>query len=360
MGRDSLANLPFESRELVPVLVEDAGRVDGDRRGEGAREDAEKGVIIFLADRVELVVVAACAGNGESEKGLRHRVDLVVRETDPLVEGIGRGEAVEDHAKVTGSKGAFVEFQLGVDPWIVEKIAREMFEDQSVDGHVLIEGPNEIVAVTPCAGDRWISLAAVGVGIADPVHPVACPSFAKSRGGEQGVDEPGPLLVREGLPVVDDRGLLAEDRRGRQSGEIEGKPSQEGAWIGGRRRFETFSGEAGADEAIDRMRRSGPFGNGRIGDRTEAPPLRASSRDRGPVGVPGDLFGRRWAVPRVGRSHGDPLAYILEDRRIQLRAVLRHLEIVDLVGERAQEQARAGVGEVDDGSGVASLLPARS
>ena len=44
----------------------------------GAAEDAGQGVVVLLRDRVELVVVAAGAGDREPEERLRRRVDLLV------------------------------------------------------------------------------------------------------------------------------------------------------------------------------------------------------------------------------------------------------------------------------------------
>ena len=45
-----------------------------------AVEDAGHGIVVARRDRVELVIVAAGAGHGQAEEGLRGRVDLLVRQ----------------------------------------------------------------------------------------------------------------------------------------------------------------------------------------------------------------------------------------------------------------------------------------
>ena len=78
------------------------GRVEEGQGVAGAGEDAVEGVIIPGGDRVELVVVAAGAGQGQAEERLAQDVDLAVvlgrpvlaevdRRVDPLVEPVEAG-----------------------------------------------------------------------------------------------------------------------------------------------------------------------------------------------------------------------------------------------------------------------------
>src|SRR5262249_56186505 len=103
--------------------------------GEGARADlareegAGQGVVVFRGDRVELVVVAAGAGQGEPQELPAHDVDLAVNDLgDGQVaahqlphgqrEHAGRGDAVErgpadvDQRLVTRAGGQEVAGQL--------------------------------------------------------------------------------------------------------------------------------------------------------------------------------------------------------------------------------------------------------
>jgi hypothetical protein len=58
-----------------------------------------------------------------------------------------------------------------------EEVAGELFGDELMEGFVGIEGVDDVFAVFPdLAG--LVAGAAVGVGIADLVEPVAAPAFA--------------------------------------------------------------------------------------------------------------------------------------------------------------------------------------
>ena len=55
----------------------------------GAEKDAGQGVVIFLRDRIELVIVAAGAGDGQRLKGLEGHVDLLVGEVHLELPAVG-------------------------------------------------------------------------------------------------------------------------------------------------------------------------------------------------------------------------------------------------------------------------------
>ena len=65
-----------------------------------------------------------------------------------------------------------------------------------VVGDVGIEGADEVIAVTPGLRDGGISFAAVRVGVADEVHPVAGEVFAVARRGQEAVDDFGEGVCR--------------------------------------------------------------------------------------------------------------------------------------------------------------------
>ena len=146
-GCELLTDRGLQGGEFVAVLFEDSGGIDRDRRGQGRGENSEERVIIRLADRVELVVVAARTRNGQSEEGLRHGVDLVVGEADAFIEGVGRGEAVEDHAEVAESESALVDLFCGIESGCPEEIAGEVLEEKLVVGHIGVERADEVVAI---------------------------------------------------------------------------------------------------------------------------------------------------------------------------------------------------------------------
>ena len=54
-----------------------------------------EGVVVGGGDRIELVVVAAGAGNGEAERGLSQRVDALVDGVVGVLEALADGDEAE-------------------------------------------------------------------------------------------------------------------------------------------------------------------------------------------------------------------------------------------------------------------------
>ena len=166
--------------QRIGVGVDDAGAA--------RREHAEQRRVVRLADGVELVVVAARAGDGLGLEGLPEDVDLVVDEADLLVQGIGGQVAVVDEPPVGGGEDRLVQAPLRIQAGL-EQVARHVLPDEAVVGEVLVEGADQVVAVAIREGDLRVPLGAVGVGVADDVHPVPRPALAEVGGGEQAVHE---------------------------------------------------------------------------------------------------------------------------------------------------------------------------
>ena len=102
-------DLGFQREEFGAVFVQQLRRVELHLRGAGGGEHAVEGVVIALADGVELVVVAAGAGDGEALKGFREHVNLAVHRLYLVVERVHGLEAVFDEAEVREAEAGFVE-----------------------------------------------------------------------------------------------------------------------------------------------------------------------------------------------------------------------------------------------------------
>jgi len=174
------------------------------------REHAVQRVVVGLADRVELVVVAARAGDRLAEEGLAEHVDLVVDEPDLLLERLGRQVAVEDEAVVRGADHGLVDAARCVDARRLQQVARDVLADQLVVGHVLVERADQVVAILIRVGDRRVAFGAVGVRVAHDVHPVPRPALAVGGRSEQPVDL---ALERVGTRVLLERRQLRARRR---------------------------------------------------------------------------------------------------------------------------------------------------
>jgi hypothetical protein len=234
-GRGLLGGGQFEDGRGLRIS---AAAVDGRLVEEG--EEAE---VVALGDGVELVVVAARAGEGESEPdgadGLGHVEDVL----DAVLLGDAAAFAVD---RVVAEEGGGERM-----PGLGEQVARDLPDRELVPGEVLVEGPDHPVAPGP-HGAFAVALVAVGIGVAGGFHPVPGHAFAEAGGGEEAVDE---LPVRVGRAVGEEGvGLLD---RGGQAREVErGAPEKRRA-VGLRRRPELLALQAGANEGVDGMPRGG-------------------------------------------------------------------------------------------------------
>ena len=171
------------------MLAQQSRRVHGALHGPGIREDAEQGVVVALADRVELVVVAPGAGHRQSLECLREDVDLVVRPLDPVLPGIHRLEAVFDHPVVARAEERFVQALRLVVAGALQQVAGQVLPNQLVVGNVGVQGADQVIAVAPRLGQIRIALAPVRLGVTHQIHPVPRPALAEVGRLQQAVHD---------------------------------------------------------------------------------------------------------------------------------------------------------------------------
>ena len=346
LGREFGTDGLLEFGQAIAVLIEQGGGVYGHLSRTGGSEDAVEGGEVGLADGVELMVVAAGAGDRESEEGLRDDVDLVVDVADLLIDRVDRLVAVFDHAEVAGAEGRLIELFRFIEARGLQQIAGELFADELVVGDVGIEGADEVIAVAPSLRDGWIAFAAMRVGVADEIHPVTGEVFAVARRGQQAVDDFGEGLRRD---VGFERGDL-RGRRG-QAREHIGRATEEGGLVGRHRGSDAGGGDLRVEEAVDRA--GGLAGrNGGGGDWLETPPVLTDLQEIGPGG--GDGVFRRFHA-RVGGAAVDPFHEVSDDLLIQLRSLLRHHQRLMAVIHGLDEDAFLRVAG-DDGSAFFAAL----
>ena len=68
-------------------------------------------------------------------------------------------------------------------------IARQLLENETVEGLVGIEGPDHVVAEPPSPGSKFIPIEAIAVAVADDVEPLARLVFSITRGSQQAIDQ---------------------------------------------------------------------------------------------------------------------------------------------------------------------------
>ena len=151
-------------------------------------------VILFLRDRVELVIVTACAIHCEAQEGLgdraQHVLEQVLSDQGSLVpkgrrqaHGIDRaqGEHRGRHDRVVADRFGHV--------------ARQLLDRELAVGLVVVETADQVVSIRPGVLAREVPLESLALGEPDQVQPVPRPALAVVRRRQQAIHE---LLVSVG------------------------------------------------------------------------------------------------------------------------------------------------------------------
>ncbi len=199
------------------------------------------------------MVVAAGAADAQPEEDLARDVGDVVQDVGPLPAHVALVVFVGPQPEVAGRHP-----QLGIIG--IELIAGELLGQEAVVGFVGVEGPDDIVAVTPGMGTKGILPVTVRLGIADEVEPVPPPALAVTRRGQQAVDQ---SLVSFRRVVGQERVDFLGGRR--QPGQVEGGTSNQCRLVGFRGGRQTVIEKSLEDEPIDGVSRPpGPVVGARI------------------------------------------------------------------------------------------------
>ena len=213
-------------------------------------EDAREAVVFLHAERIGLVIVAACTGDGTAQNGTRHRVEL-------LVGHIG-GELhlvlLIQPLRSDGEKAGRNEQPRTLSVVLRRKqVTGDLLGDEAVERHIRIHRIDHIVAIAPRMRKSQIRLAAVRLGKPCHIQPVAAPAFSEAGALKKLIN----LLF-----IVGQVGRVRQVGRW-QADEIEKEPPQQHHRFCFGRRLQTVLLQLRADEAIDaactRFRHHGPL-----------------------------------------------------------------------------------------------------
>ena len=206
-------------------------------------------VVVALQNRIELVIVTACALKRQAERSLADRRNHVVQVVVPVLRVVALTN-LDSRTQAQERRG-----DAGIDGLAVHLVARQLLGEEDVVRLVLVESANDVIAIAPGIGAIVVVLVAVGVRIPRHIQPVASPAFAVVWRCEQLVDQPVPGAR---LVVSQERGQLA--RRGWQSEQIQiGAPHQRAA-IGARSGFESSVLPCLLQEAVNGVLEAGRDG----------------------------------------------------------------------------------------------------
>ncbi len=126
-----------------------------------AEKDAGEAVVIRRGDGVELVIVAAGAGQGEAEEGAAGDIDLVVHDVGVRLFLVGVAVApVADRVHAGGDELVGIEGRARL---LQQQIAGDLLLDELIVRKVGIEGARDPVAIAPGLGDVALAAEAAGV-----------------------------------------------------------------------------------------------------------------------------------------------------------------------------------------------------
>ena len=283
------------------------------------------------------MVVAAGTVDRQAEKHLpRGRHDVVEPVVAELL-AVGR-LVVPDAEPVVARRDEGVTRGLG------QFVTGQLLDYELVIGLVVIERPDDVIAIPP--GMRLVAVAFEGVcvGIANQIEPVSSPLLAVMLAGKEAVNH---LLPGVGRVVGEEVADFLLGRR--QACHVVGRPADQGRLIGWRRRREPAMGQTGPDEGVDRICERLPC--------LERIPFSGRGRHRGPHERPE----RPVFLPLSPLV--DPACDRVDLRRRQPRPLGRHLRVGVVRGDPREDLALCSLARhdrpaatVEFGGGTGSLV----
>src|SRR4051812_27402056 len=165
-----------------------------------AVQDAVEPVVVLRWNRIQLVIVAPGAGDGQTLKRLGQGIDLVVRH---IQRDLPKQDAVIVSCLSEPEEGSsddrLVSALLSIDTGPGEQVASDVLPDKLVVRHIGVQSADEVVAITPGAHDFVVPLVASRLRITNDVQPVACPLLPEMGRCEQAIYE---SLVRGRRGIV--------------------------------------------------------------------------------------------------------------------------------------------------------------
>ena len=310
-------------------------------------QNAGERVIIARGNRIELVVVAAGAADRLRQNALADDVELLVHHVHLELLFVLLFEVRIRKREKRG--GGQLTATLG-ERRVRQQIASDLFADETVERPVGIEGFDDVIAVTPRLFENETAQRH-RLGVASDVEPMAAPTLAEMRRGEQSIHQP---RVSVGRLVVDE--LIDLLRCRRQAGEVEIDAANQRSAVGVGRGLEILRLNRRQDEAVNIAARPRCIFEARSGDRfhrlvgPELPPF---------LDTHADFLGRdrRGDAARIGRAELHPF---LERGKLIRRelALGRHLQIGIGVTHGADEQALRRFAGHDGRTALAAFGPA--
>ena len=194
-------------------------------------------LIVFLSrHRVDGMIVATGATEADAEECRASGCHHVIQPVELLVIRVGIILQVRSEMNELAQLLVFL-------------IRHKMEPDKLIEGHILIERADDRIAKAPCVGARLVIVhrqLPTAFTKAHDIEPMPAPAFAVSGLFKQPLHQSlvglGFLIGYEPVDLI---------YRGRQAGEAEGQPADQGIAVSLRLGLEIFGMQLGEDEGID-------------------------------------------------------------------------------------------------------------
>ena len=182
-----------------------------------ARECRLHAVVILVADRVELVVMATSAMHGQAEKRRSGSHDHVVEMIGAFLRF---ASGVLDADRIV--RACYQESGRRLDVAIIRRklVAGQLLQDHAAKRLVFVERADDPVSVRPSVAAQMILLVAIALAETRDVQPVPPPALSVGGRCEQAVDQ---FDVGFRIVILDERVHFRRPRR--KSGQVEAQSS---------------------------------------------------------------------------------------------------------------------------------------
>ena len=142
-------------------------------------KDPRQRVVVALRDRIELVVVASCASQSQSQEGSSYGIDLFVDDVRLLFHRIFFGKDFGSQSKKARGRcrGPLIKRRWNS----FSHISRNLPANKVIEGEVGVPRLDHPVAISKRMRVGVVFIASVGIAVTRDVQPVTRPTLAIKR-----------------------------------------------------------------------------------------------------------------------------------------------------------------------------------
>lgn len=134
-------------------------------------EERQQTVVVLLRNRIDLVIMAPGAVDGQTKEHLPGRGDHVIQDVELRQQPIGRLVIPQTEPVIPRGDDRVVRD-------LRQFVTSQLLTHKLIIRLVVVEGSNHVVAITPRVRLIAVAFKAVGVGTAHDIEPMPSPAFS--------------------------------------------------------------------------------------------------------------------------------------------------------------------------------------